>query len=421
MTNWVTILTQVQAPKVFVAIVLLLSWNDAVSFDRGFQFLEVFSGQGNVSKKMHRLGYSVASIDFDYSNKHMDFLNVSGFLLAIYVLMNMAPRGLTLWAPVCGSWGLPCRHTSGRSIINIAGNTCYQFVRDGNLMISRLTLGLLLVTALNLFWLLEQPSQSLLQHHKRYEWFCNRVAWVFQTHFWLMHHGSKSAKRTVFYGNLSTMNHLDKGVLSKKEKELKTKVSTTRSYRDQNGVKRFVGKKEELKSTQSYPERLGDSIHELYVEELRLDMDHQLKSGVDFVMSPTAHMTWADEDFIGVKEEMEVAVGAIIRISPGHHVHTSDFVKTGVGYHSTHHDPTTMNILLPEKLASKGNTSSIDDNALHTGRISAAAIQKTLEALPAPRLTNLMSIPFCDWVLKIQIPVLPRVIPHPRRYTCPPK
>ncbi|CAK9086695.1 unnamed protein product [Durusdinium trenchii] len=175
--------------------------------------------------------------------------------------------------------------------------------------------------------------------------------------------------------------------------------------------------------------------------EPKLDMDHQLKSGVDFVMSPTAHMTWADEDFIGVKEEMEVpeeeptqffrahdyttiqkvAVGAIIRISPGHHVHTSDFVKTGVGYHSTHHDPTTMNILLPEKLASKGNTSSIDDNALHTGRISAAAIQKTLEALPAPRLTNLMSIPFCDWVLKIQIPVLPRVIPHPRRYTCPPK
>lgn len=32
---------------------------------------------------------------------------------------------------------------------------------------------------------------------------------------------------------------------------------------------------------------------------ITLDMDHQLKSGVDFVMSPTAHMTWADEDFIG--------------------------------------------------------------------------------------------------------------------------
>lgn len=100
-----------------------------------------------------------------------------------------------------------------------------------------------------------------------------------------MHHGSKSAKRTVFYGNLSTMNHLDKGVLSKKEKELKTKVSTTRnldltdsnattcnggitylgagrpgSYRDQNGVKRFVGKKEELKSTQRLAVH-GFSVH----------------------------------------------------------------------------------------------------------------------------------------------------------------
>lgn len=28
----------------------------------------------------HSLGYRVASIDFDYSEKHMDFLAVSGFL-----------------------------------------------------------------------------------------------------------------------------------------------------------------------------------------------------------------------------------------------------------------------------------------------------------------------------------------------------
>ena len=31
--------------------VLLLSWNECFTFDRGYQFLEIFSGKGNVSKK----------------------------------------------------------------------------------------------------------------------------------------------------------------------------------------------------------------------------------------------------------------------------------------------------------------------------------------------------------------------------------
>ena len=94
-----------------------MMWNSKLSFDAGYQFLEVFAGKGRVSQKMHlglyltcvndncykfdinapkryiydnhmidiillrhSRGYHVASIDFDYSEKHMDFLAVSGFL-----------------------------------------------------------------------------------------------------------------------------------------------------------------------------------------------------------------------------------------------------------------------------------------------------------------------------------------------------
>ncbi len=46
--------------------------------------------------------------------------------------------------------------------------------------------------------------------------------------FWMMHHGGRSSKRSVFWGNVSTMGSLDKGTLSREEREKKTKIKTTR-------------------------------------------------------------------------------------------------------------------------------------------------------------------------------------------------
>ena len=68
--------------------------------------------------------------------------------LTLYSLINLAPRGLALFAPDCSSWGIPCRFTSGRSYINPHGHhTLYSFVARANLMISRI-LGCLLSSIL---------------------------------------------------------------------------------------------------------------------------------------------------------------------------------------------------------------------------------------------------------------------------------
>ena len=123
----------------------------------------------------------------------------------------------------------------------------------------RMTLCLHLIVSQNLFFLVEQPSQSLLYMHRRFDYFINRVCWVswqyayiyhtrtvlanfliipatclrcgckvFFTRFWMLHHGADSSKRTVFWGNMRCMVDLNKGVLSNVERLAKTKAKTTR-------------------------------------------------------------------------------------------------------------------------------------------------------------------------------------------------
>ena len=55
------------------------------------------------------------------------------------------------------------------------------------------------------------------------------AAQVFVVNFWMMLHGARSPKRTMFMGNMSTMGILDKGKLTKKEREKRTGLKTTRS------------------------------------------------------------------------------------------------------------------------------------------------------------------------------------------------
>ena len=41
----------------------------------------------------------------------------------------------------------------------------------------RMTLALIVAVAMNLLWIVEQPSQSLLEHHHRFSWFIKKVVW----------------------------------------------------------------------------------------------------------------------------------------------------------------------------------------------------------------------------------------------------
>ena len=182
----------------------------------------------------HEQGFRVASIDRDYNSRSMDFLKTSGFLflgykinicvlnlythpvcshplcllclgwprLVLFAIMNLCPRGLVHWAPCCSSWGIPARGTSLRSIINAHGYTSYEFVANGNTTVSRtlesnmgllntmhlvlswvpsnfqlrMVLAVLLILSQNGLYLVEQPAQSLLYLHRRWQHFANRIS-----------------------------------------------------------------------------------------------------------------------------------------------------------------------------------------------------------------------------------------------------
>ena len=116
--------------------------------------------------------------------------------LAMYVILCECPDAMNLFAPDCGSWGLPARGASMRSELNPAGREALSWVSCNNCMVSRsigcsyrlsairsprCVLLILLIMCKNGAWLLEQPQGSLLSKYSRWEWLCNRVAKALQT------------------------------------------------------------------------------------------------------------------------------------------------------------------------------------------------------------------------------------------------
>ncbi|CAK9081550.1 unnamed protein product [Durusdinium trenchii] len=142
--------------------------------------------------------------------------------------MQMDANALGHCAPDCSSWGIPSRGTSLRNFINVAGNMFLPWIQGANMQVSRLVLVLLLMMSRNLCWVLEQPRNSLLFRHRRFSWFTNHVAYVFQCAFWMMKHGSPTPKPSVCYSNMREIQRLHLGALRKAERERRTRGSTTR-------------------------------------------------------------------------------------------------------------------------------------------------------------------------------------------------
>ena len=116
---------------------------------------------------------------------------------------------------------------------------------------TRMTLLVLLILSRNGLYLVEQPSQTLLHWHRRWQWLCNRVSYatwfhykapeaeihafsisvpteVFTVQFWMALLGAATCKRTKMMGNIPTINGLDLGRLSKVTRQEKLKNKTTR-------------------------------------------------------------------------------------------------------------------------------------------------------------------------------------------------
>ena len=108
-----------------------------VSFHRAagrswLQYVELFAGQGNLSKAAIRAGLSGVSLDKDYG-EHQNILTGHGLVLALLALTATVPGALWWTGLPCSSFVILCVSVSQRCAENdFLGDESKDFVLEGN-------------------------------------------------------------------------------------------------------------------------------------------------------------------------------------------------------------------------------------------------------------------------------------------------
>jgi len=128
---------------------------------------EFFAGTKSLTNEFVRLGYNMATFEKDDDPVHQDMNSPQGLLFALSLIRRTRRFGFCSWAPVCSSWVWVNRGTSMRSETNVLG--CDRpYVREANLMVSRCILLTLVGLVLDVFNVLEQPADTLMNLHGRF-------------------------------------------------------------------------------------------------------------------------------------------------------------------------------------------------------------------------------------------------------------
>lgn len=128
----------------------------------------------------------------------MDFCSPAGFANAVYQTLRTSPGGGALHAPVCSTWVFMSRGSTLRSPTRPLGRGDSQKVADGNLHVARC--GALPRCAKGIFWLLEQPSTSIMETHPSFQKML-KILHVRKLIFDMKDFGANTQKRTILYSS----------------------------------------------------------------------------------------------------------------------------------------------------------------------------------------------------------------------------
>ena len=278
-------------PKALLEILLLLLVNPALAIACALDGAELFAGVAAVTAGMR--AQKLTCIPFEIKlSRHMDMLSTTGFGLALTLIlrMGMSGRGLLWMAPVCSSWIFMSMGTTMRSRWTPEGDTSVACVKDGNIMVCRCVLLAALAHALNLTWIIEQPSSSVMVYHPRMQWLAKFACmyWVGGIHMGA--YGGDSQKTLKLYSNEQWIEQLYKKLPSEQKF---TNNTVTKSYLNSNGEKKVTGGKG-LKATQAYPLPFGMAVGRAYVKNLREKASPAPEMTLSAVTKAIASMTDAD-------------------------------------------------------------------------------------------------------------------------------
>ena len=138
-------------------------WKRNIRQSARFHFVEIFAGQGNLSRELLRGGWEGLAMDLMYSADH-DVRSVRGFRMAINALCEMHNEGLVWFGTPCSSFVKLCKFSTGRNITNNWMGKVDESpaAQQGNELMY-VTLLLTMLASLNgNRWVIEQPCSSCL-------------------------------------------------------------------------------------------------------------------------------------------------------------------------------------------------------------------------------------------------------------------
>lgn len=258
-------LLQWGSPLPLVLLTVLLQFHPRLRHKQDYDFVELFSGDGEVSGKLRQEGLAGASMDLKDNPTAFDLTTDVGFALALNSILRLRAGGVLVLAICCESFSVMSRSTSGRTVIHPLGNRGLDFVSRGNLLLSRSVMLLLVATCKGCRFLLEQPAQSCLADLPRWSWFVDRVH-VMRGYCYMGKFGGPSPKRHVAWSNDEAFVQellARGGFMSITERNaLGTTKLVKRGHK--NGVPTFTGCKKLLKNSQRYTERFGHAIVDIF-------------------------------------------------------------------------------------------------------------------------------------------------------------
>lgn len=79
-----------------------------------------------------------------------------------------------------------CRHTSGRTVFDPAGNESFAFVKEGNLMAARCACLIMVASCLKVIWMVEQPRGTILWIQSRIDALFKTISATWQLVYWFL-------------------------------------------------------------------------------------------------------------------------------------------------------------------------------------------------------------------------------------------
>ena len=114
-----------------------------------------------------------------------------------------------------------------------------------------------ILTNLGVHWIVEQPANSLLEFHARWQQFCS-LHRVYRIHIYMSDFGGETSKPTWLYSNAKDVEEIVKYKVRFTHGSVAHGKEMCKKYVDASGNNKVAGGKD-LKASQTYPRGFGEA------------------------------------------------------------------------------------------------------------------------------------------------------------------